>query len=439
MNYRVLEQGARGDGIHDDTAAIQACIDACNYDGGGRVIFDGGYTFRSGMLLLRSNIELHFETGAVLKAGDSLEDFRIDKAGEIAEDLEVPSYEDCTYSGLPTLFFLYAKDCEYISITGNGCIDGNEEIFFGNVTPKFIDGSFYPRMPLLYLEHVTHLTIRDVTLQNSAFWTTHMVGCEDVLIDGIRILNNLKLANCDGIDPDHCRNVRISNCHIQTADDGIVFKNTGSAMKYGPCENITVSDCTIISTSAAIKFGTESEAPFRNITVQNCAISRSNRGISLMLRDEGCMENLIFSNLTIDTRQFSKPYWWGDGEPIAITALKRREDTRLGQIRNVLFSNILCTSENGILIYGEDTQTIHDISFDRLTLSLVKKTDYPKENHDLRPNILPEPILKGRPCALFARGAKDLSFDHLKYTISDEMKAFMADPIDIRDCGSISL
>lgn len=81
--------------------------------------------------------------------------------------------------------------------------------------------------------------------RKSAFWTTHLVGCEDVLISGIRILNNLRMANCDGIDPDHCKNVRITNCHIECADDCIVFKNTAAAMQYGACENIIVDNCTL--------------------------------------------------------------------------------------------------------------------------------------------------------------------------------------------------
>lgn len=97
-----------------------------------------------------------------------------------------------------------------MAITGFGKIDGNEEIFYGKVTKWHIDGYFYPRVPLLFLENVRHLTIQQVTLTGSAFWTTHLVGCKEVLIEGIRIINNLRLANCDGIDPDHCNNVRIS-------------------------------------------------------------------------------------------------------------------------------------------------------------------------------------------------------------------------------------
>ena len=281
MTYNIINFGAVGDGVTNDGKAIQAAIDECSENGGGRVLFPGGKVFRSGTIILRSYVEMHFEMGAVLKASDNLEDFNLFHSSAAETKVEIPTYENCEYTGCPTLYFLYAKDCEYISLTGYGKIDGNEEIFYGRVTPWHIDGAFYPRVPMLFLENVRQLSLREVTLTKSAFWTVHMVGCEDVLIDGIRILNNLRLANCDGIDPDHCKNVRIVNCHIESADDCIVFKNTEDAKAYGSCENILVSNCTLISTSAAIKFGTESESTFRNFVIQNCNISRTNRGISL--------------------------------------------------------------------------------------------------------------------------------------------------------------
>lgn len=413
-DYCVLNYGAVGDGKTNDTLAIQHAIDRCAENGGGRIRIPGGYVFRSGSLVLHSCVELHLEAGAVLKASDNLADFCLFGGMDTVTSADgKPSYANSDYNGKPVLYFLYAKGCHDISITGEGCIDGNESIFYGKITRWHIDGAFYPRMPLLYLEDVDQLTLHQVTLQNSAFWTVHMVGCRDVLIDGIRIHNNLRMGSSDGIDPDHCSRVRIVNCDIQCADDCIVLKNTESAVHYGPCEEIEIENCGLKSTSAAIKIGTESEGLFRNIRVENCTVTGTNRGISLQLRDSGSIENALFRNITIETRRFSPEHWWGSGEPIAVTAVPRRETTRLGQIHNIHFENIRCHGENGILLYGEAPQHIQDIRFWNVSLTISKKTDWPRYEHDLRPTYGCSAV-RNAPYSIYAKGASQVQFQDLQ-------------------------
>lgn len=438
MDYNVLEFGAVGDGVTVDTAAIQAAVDACCSAGGGRVVLPGGHTYRSGALLLGSNLELHLEMGAVLKGSDALSDYLLPGSAFTPGQMEVPSYINCEYNGAPTHYFLYARDCENLAITGLGRIDGNEEIFYGTVTRWHIDGSFYPRAPLLFLENVNCLTIRDVTLCNSAFWTVHMVGCRDVLIEGIRILNNLRMANCDGIDPDHCQNVRIANCHIRCADDCIVFKNTAAAMQYGPCENITVTGCTLTSTSAAIKFGSESEALFRDILVENCVITRTNRGISLQLRDKGSIENVMFRNLIIETRLFRKGVYWGAAEPIAITVLRRREDTRVGTVRDICFSNISCRSENGILLYSEAPEGIRGLRFRDVSVQLRRQTEHPAGFCDLRPQARELPAHR-ELCYVNAFHTADVRFCGCSFRAEPDMQARMSAPFHTEGCRDFRL
>ncbi len=437
MEFNVLDFGAIGDGITNDAAAIQAAINACSEAGGGRVVLPGGKVFRSSVLTLCSNLEFHLEMGATLKGSDHLSDYLM--SAQIMSNphkADVPSYENCEYNGRPTHYFLYAKDCENLAITGLGKIDGNESIFYGEVKHCHIEGAFYPSAPLLYLENVNHLTIEQVTLTNSAFWTVHMIGCKDVLIDGIRILNNLKMANCDGIDPDHCQNVRISNCHITCADDCIVFKNTAQAMQYGPCENITISNCTLTSTSAAIKIGSESEDIFRNIIVENCVISHTNRAISLQLRDKGSIENVAFHNIAIGTRLFRREMFWGAAEPIAITVFKRKENAEVGTIHNILFSNIFCKSENGILIYGESEGAISDINFENVNLKLCQHTDKEKGVYDLRPNTGASFTEKGL-CYVYARNASHINFHNCNFHADDAMKQEIENPFNCSYCSDI--
>ena len=115
MTYNVLDYGAAGDGAANDAAAIQAAIDDCSSAGGGRVLFPGGRVYRSGTIVLKSYVELHLETGAVLKGSSHLEDYNL-----FHTDLSIlsgqstagtPTYEKCDYTGSPVLFFLYGKDC----------------------------------------------------------------------------------------------------------------------------------------------------------------------------------------------------------------------------------------------------------------------------------------------------------------------------------------
>ncbi len=441
MDFNILDYGANKD-LPNNSLFIQKAIDDCYKHNGGRVVIPSGFTFYTGSIVLKSNVELHLENNSCLKASENIKDFNLfNKKINYDEKLLVPSYEDCEYNGMPYLFLVYAKDEINISITGQGKIDGNEHIFYGKQDQYQIDGRFYPRMPLVFLENITNLIVKDVTLQNSAFWTLHMLGCKDVEINSIKILNNLKMVNCDGIDPDHCQNVRISNCYIHTCDDAIVFKNTQSGIKYGDCKNICVSNCNLVTTSGAIKFGSESWNDFKNIIVTNCNIFDSNRGITIQLRDKGNIENCIFSNINLDTRIFSKTQYWGASEIICITAIKRFENTNVGHIKNLTFSNINGSSENGIMIYGEptySTSNISDIYFDNINLKISNKSKWPKNIKDIRPTYH-DNLIKDKLNVLYIINSSNIEFNRLKYEIDDNIKNELGDIFSLINSTNIQI
>lgn len=425
MEYNVLSYGAAGDGKALDTKAIQKAIDQCAEDGGGRVVLPGGHTYCSGSLILRSNVEFHIESGAILKASLNSEDYEV--YGENVHNKEktehIPSYINCEFDGRPRHYFIYAKGGENIRITGFGTIDGSEELYYGVQSQYHIEGAYYPRIPLILIEDVRHLTIKEVTLARSAFWTLHMAGCRDVLVDAIRILNNLKMANADGIDPDHCQDVRIVNCHIQCADDCICLKNTAGHEAYGPCRNIYILGCTLISTSSAIKIGTESEDDFENVIIENCNISRSNRGVSFQLRDKGSIRNVLISDLNIETRRFSKE-WWGRAEPIYITVCDRKEGVRSGQIEHVRLQNINCRGENGIFIYGSEGHEINGLELKDIHVVLEKSSKWPCDSYDLRP-CEGEGIRPSELFGLYAEGTKNLKLSGITIEYRENMKEYV--------------
>ena len=258
-----------------------------------------------------------------------------------------------------------------------------------------------------------------------------------MLIDGIRLLNNLKMANSDGIDPDHCQNVRISNCHIECGDDAIVLKNSGDYKKYGPCENIVVTNCTLVSTSAAIKFGTEGEPDFRNILVENCCISRSNRGISIQIRDNGNVENVIFSNIIMETRRFSYE-WWGRAEAVCLTALDRKPGVKAGKIRNIRFQNITCEGENGIFLLGSEDNYIEDVTFEGIRLTLDKKSKWEINGYDKRP-CQGEGEIHTKISGIYADYVKNVSFHDIQITKKEGILPFYEEDVTLRNVENVRI
>ena len=185
---------------------------------------------------------------------------------------------------------------------------------------------------------------------------------------------------------DHCRNVRISNCYVHTGDDAIVLKNTLLCDRWGelgPCENITVTGCVLVSRSSALKID-EVWNDCRNVVFDSCVIDASHRGLCIQSRDRGNIENILFSNIIVNTQLFSA-WWWGRAEPICITHMPRNAETPLGKVRNITFSNIVCNSENSIYIHGWKENPVEDIVLDNVKVTIDKKTHWSGGWYDPRP------------------------------------------------------
>ncbi|MBQ8028468.1 MAG: glycoside hydrolase family 28 protein [Clostridia bacterium] len=430
--YNVLSFGAVGDGKTDDSKAIQAAIDCCAGNGGGRVVLEGGKTYFSSSIKLRKNIELYVQKGAVLKATDKIENYI--RPCETINDPKTALVGN-PVTGKPSFAFIYGYEADGATICGEGIIDGNCYAFVERKDQYYVTGNFYPRPTVIYIEKSNHITVKDVTIRNAPFWTLHPAGCDDVLISKIRILNPLDVANSDGIDPDHCSNVRICDCHVVCADDCICLKTSKGNAEYGPCENIIISGCTLVSTSAAIKIGTEGVGDFRNVLVDNCVISKSNRGISIQIRDGGNVENVSYSNIIIETRRFC-PDWWGTAEPIAITAFRRDENTVCGHIKNIRFKNITCKGENGVLIHGTENNLIENVSFENVSVTLEKTSKWPCGKYDLRPCI-DFGIEESKNSCFYIRNAKEISLKNCKTEIVGKSEFYNTD-IDFENATFIS-
>jgi len=203
--------------------------------------------------------------------------------------------------------------------------------------------------------------------------------------------------------------------------------------KYGPTENITVTGCILKSTSCAIKIGTESVDDFRNVVFSSCVITESNRGLGIQLRDSGVVENIIFSDIIIET-SLHGPRWWGKAEPIYVTAIPRTLETKLGKIRNVRFSNILCRGESGVFVRGvswDDGVHIENLVFDNVRVQVDHWTEHPGGFRDARPGA-GGGVYEDKISAFYCERATDVTFRDCRAAWGENKQPYFGSAIETR-------
>ncbi len=414
--YDVMKYGAMGNGVNDDANAIQTAINACSNAGGGDVVFAANRTFLSGPVQLKSNVHIVLETNSVWKANPDESIYRKSAFGKNEGE---------------GMMWIWAKDIENLSFSGHGTIHGNGIQFMGRELSDSYElkpvTTFDPRPHVLTLIGVKNLSIRDITIREGSYWTVHLIGCDGAVVDGISLLNNLKIRNGDGIDLDHSKNVRIANCHITSGDDAICLKNRREYEEYGSCHDIVVTNCVMESRSCTVKLGSENMDSIYNVTIDNCVIKGSNRGLGIQNRDEGTVTNVVFSNIILDCRLWSD-VWWGKAEPIYVTSYPRANGNhkdanwrfpkgqtvgKCGEVSHIYFNNIYATSENGCFIGGDTRDKVHDIYLNNIHLNLKKTTGYDGGVYDKRP-CRGEGFIYNKVYGVYVEQAKDVEIEDLK-------------------------
>ena len=416
MDYKIQDYGAVADGVTNNSQAIQRAIDKAS-EKGGRVVIPAG-RFLSGTIWLKSNIELYLETGAVLISSLKPEDIL-----DFAELLE----DDNPDTGWEGGCFLFARHAENITIAGNGTIYGQgDRVFFDDNTDEGFHEcplnvtAFRPR--LTFFEDVKNLTIRDITIRNAAFWTLHMAGCRFVRIEGIRILNDVRGANNDGIDPDCCKDVLIHHCMVETGDDAIVVKATKPmAERYGACENLIISDCVLHSHDSALKIGTETHGDIRNLVMADCIIKDCSRGIGIWVRDGAVVENIHIHHITGSVRKYADSHrtsgpsmWWGNGEPVFVNAAYRNaalqeQKKSPGSIRDITFDHIDLKAESCAFFAGEKEARLNDIRLEDFKLTLCRQGTQEPGWFDEQPSV--RQVYRHEIPAVYARCVDGLTIE----------------------------
>lgn len=296
-NYNVLQQGVVGDGKTLNTQSLQSAIDALHAKGGGQLYFPAG-RYLTGSLQLKSNVTLYLEKEAVLLGSTSPYDYP-----GFSTEKELKVNNDHFDKAL-----IYAEGAENIGITGEGCIDGQGRELALTIdslhhTGELVDKHYntYRKRPntrpkLLFMRNCRKVELRKTNFRSGAAWGLSFSLCVDLTIDSLHVENRAYWNN-DGIDISDCKDVRISSCFINSADDGICLKSHNRGAWN---DRVSISNCHIISSASAIKFGTESLGGFKNVTIDNIRIKDTFRSAIAIESVDGVeIENVKLENIEI--------------------------------------------------------------------------------------------------------------------------------------------
>ena len=361
--------------IEDHTFYLQQAIDKLHEYGGGTLIINSG-CYKISTIVLYSNICIELEPSAILIASGNIAKYDEKISSVVAENSQ------------QALFF--AKNAQNITIKGMGTIDGNANKY--HATKKEDNGYIVPnfqRPRIIVFENCKNVKLNGFSIQNAPMWTVHLIASQHIFIDNLIINNSLDYSNTDAIDIDSCQYVHINNCHIKAADDCICIKTSKMPKEMEEVtKDIVINNCTLESKSCAIKVGTESFRDISNISVSNSIISNSNRAIGLVSRDGGDFSNFIFKGIIIETAHTSACHW-GKADPLYISIYHRDPSIEPGVVRNVIFSDIIISSEGAINFHGEPQIPIKNVSLNNINMTLKPSNATDRGCYDIRPPCNP--------------------------------------------------
>lgn len=393
-NVDMKQLGADASGKNLNTALINNTIERLSANGGGTLNFTVG-KYLTGAIRLKSNITINLESGATLLFSDNFDDY-------------LP-FVEMRYEGVVMNSFsplLYAVDEENITIRGRGIIDGqgkkwwqefyrvivdlkengkrdlnkyqtiwdnanNVDELYAKTNSDYtgtLDRRFF-RPPLFQTIRCNNILLEGVTILNSPFWTFNPEFCDNIVVKGITI-NNPPSPNTDGINPSSCSNVHISDCHISVGDDCITLKSgrDEQARDIGvPCENITITNCTMLSGHGGVVIGSEMSGDVRKVTISNCVFDGTDRGIRIKstrgrggIVEEIRVSNIVMKNIKKEAIIMNLFYSKMDPEPVT---------DRTPIFRNIHISNLTGSEVNtAIHVLGLEEMPIYDITFDNINI-----------------------------------------------------------------------
>lgn len=314
----IISYGAVGDGKTLNTSAIQKAINDVSIKGGGTVIVPKG-RFLTGAISLKTGVILNLDFNAVILGSIDPFDYIVDNK---------------------FMNFINADNASNIGITGEGTIDGRgrklalviDSLYFAGIwdDPGYNQRRHRPekRPKLLHFTQSNHIVIEGITAKNSASWVLDFDRCNYLTVNKVTVESD-NYWNNDGMDIGDCRNVTITNCYVNSSDDGICLKSHHTGYLN---DSIYIANCTVRSSASAIKFGTASLGGFRNVKIENINIFDTFRSaIALESVDGGILENIEISDITANNT----------GNAIFIKLGHRNSEGKVGTLKNVSIKNVV--------------------------------------------------------------------------------------------------
>lgn len=382
MDINIKSYGAVGDGRTLCTDQIQNAIDACHNGGGGRVIVSDGI-FKTGTIKLKSYVELHITANAVLLGSDDCAHYPENNLRHATPELLPRWRSSC---------LILADECEFIAITGDGCIDCNGHNFVAEKPETDKIGWTHVRKPGLptppravMIMGCAHVKIEDITMKNQpAGWSYWIHDCDYVTVDKCKIIADVNYPNNDGIHINCSRDVTVSNCSITCGDDCIIVRANSVSLKENKiCERVTVTNCSLTSYSGGIRIGYINDGVIRNCVFSNLVMTDTSVGISIVLphlkydpartdtsdigREATVIENISFNNIIMD-RTCS--------HPIRIE-IEDSTEIKCKALRRLYFSNLHASGPEFIFIRGREDIPIEDISFSDCSFEITDGSEIP--------------------------------------------------------------
>lgn len=364
--YNVKELGAKADGVTADTKIINKTIEDAAASGGGTVYFPAG-NYLCGSIRLKNNIALFLEQGATLIASSDSTDF--DKPEQSVND----TYQDYGHSHWHNSF-IWGEKLHDVSIIGTGKIWGKGLVRNGR------KGDEKPNKAIALLNCI-NVVLKDFTIYHGGWFAILATGVDNFTIDNLKVDTNR-----DGFDVDCCKNVRISNCTVNSpSDDGICLKSSFGLGYARATENVTITNCQVSGyeegslldgtykkggyripdgggPTGRIKFGTESNGGFKNIAISNCVFDFC-RGLALETVDGALLEDVTISNITMRDI-INAPIF------IRLGARMRGPDTiPIGTCKRIIIENVIAWNVDpkyGAIISGLPGHDIEDLQLSNI-------------------------------------------------------------------------